>query len=290
MQADSTEYAFRRACLLVLFVFLLAAPATASASGRLLVLDGNSGTLTPRGGDRFDLEIHGIDNDVTWFADRPIRRAGSLTLRQVVRDWKKMGFVTDPPNAAIELLDGKAKADTLIVELGRPRLDAEAGILRVRARRITTKSSALAGHATGVDRSLPRHFGRISLFVDNAATYPTRSITLSVINNSRTDIVVAENALTGGQWDQAPVFGAHLWTGSDSVWVNGTDQMYVALGGSLTLATEGGGTISINWAWEDATPSVTVSSAWLYGTTMSHQLLNAATSSPTLQLTLTNGP
>lgn len=56
----------------------------------------------------------------------------------------------------------------MIVELGRPRYDAATRTLRVSVRRITTSPERLANHSKRADPRLPRSFGRVSLFVDDA--------------------------------------------------------------------------------------------------------------------------
>lgn len=279
-----------RACLLLLVALVLAAPATASASGRLLVLEGDAGTLVPKGKDRYDLEIRGVDQDVTWFADRPVRRAGSLSLREVVRDWKKFGFVADPPNAAIELTAGAPKADVLTVELGRPRLRADRDVLRVSVRRIAVKDGALAGHAEGVDRTLPRRFGRVSVFVDGAAWF-ARSVTVSVLNASGQDLAVNYGLLTGGTWDNLPIPGSVISAAGQTTWVNGAANAFMPLGGTVLVSPASGGTISLSWNWGPGTPvSGSVTSQSTIGLAVTSQLVNTQTSSPTMQVIVTNAP
>ena len=277
-----------RACLLLLVAVVLAAPATASASGRLLVLEGDAGTLVPQGKDRYALEIRGVDRDVTWFADRPVRRAGSLSLREVVRDWKKFGFVADPPNAAIELDDGAPKADVMTVELGRPRLSADREVVRFGVRRIAVKQGALAGHAEGVDRSLPRRFGRVSLFVDGAAWF-ARSVTVTVLNASGADLASNYGMLTGGAWDNPPVPGSIVSTAGQTTWVNGAANAFMSVGGTILMSPASGGAISVSWNWGPGTAvSGSVDSMATAGLAVTSQLFNAQTSSPTMQVIVTN--
>lgn len=279
-----------RACLLLLVAVLLAAPATASASGRLLVLEGDTGTLVPQGKDHYKLEIRGADRDVTWFADRPVRRAGTLSLREVVRDWKKFGFVADPPNAAIELDDGAPKADVMTVELGRPRLSADREVVRFGVRRIAVKDGALAGHAEGVDRTLPRRFGRVSVFVDGA-TWFARSVTVSVLNASGQDLAVNYGLLTGGTWDNPPIPGSVISAAGQTTWVNGAANAFMPLGGTIVMSPASGGTITVSWNWGPGTAvSGSVNSVWTTGLAVTSQLVNTQTSSPMMQVIVTNAP
>lgn len=79
------------------------------------VVDGDDGT---------ERLVIPTDEVVTWFTDRPVRLAGHMTLQQFVDDWEQMGFVADPPNAALEVVhDGTEK--TMIVELGLPEADGD---------------------------------------------------------------------------------------------------------------------------------------------------------------------
>lgn len=277
-----------RACLLLLVAVMLAAPATASASGRLLVLEGDAGTLVPKGKDRFDLELRGVDDDVTWFADRPVRRAGALSLREVVRDWKKFGFVADPPNAAIELDDGAPKADVMTVELGRPRLSADREVVRFGVRRIAVKQGTLAGHAEGVDRSLPRRFGRVNLFVDGA-TWFARSVTVSVLNASGADLAVNYGLLTGGAWDSPPVPGTVISSAAQTTWVNGATNAFMSLGGSIVISPASGGMLQVSWNWSPGAPvAASVNNVATTGLAVTSQLVNVQTNSPTMQVIVTN--
>jgi hypothetical protein len=125
-----------RRCLL-LFAALAAAPAArAAAPSKLYVVNAEGGSLIPRGHSKtdFTLTLTGVDAQATWFSDRPQRKTGALTLGELAKAWAELGFVSDPPNAAIQLTAGDAKADTLIVELGKPRYDRARQVLTMRAK------------------------------------------------------------------------------------------------------------------------------------------------------------
>lgn len=245
----------RRLSVLLIAMSLGAAlPAAASAdttaaTSDLLVLDADRGSLVPRGSDRFDLTLRGVDRKVTWFTDRPQRAAGTTGVRTLVRDWAKLGFLRDRPNAAIELPDGATSADTLIVEIGRPRYDRAKATLRVRVRRIATTAS-VGGHATGADRRLPRRFGRVSLFIDNVPG--GRSAGIQVLNDSGTEIAVASASLTGGTWQSPPQPGTGTEPLGVAQWSNVPSSAFGPIGGQMILSTPATGTfytISWNWAW-----------------------------------------
>lgn len=226
-----------------------ASAGTTAATGDLLVLNADRGSLVPRGSDRFDLTLRGVDRKATWFSDRPRRAAGTTSVRTLVRDWAKLGFLRDRPNAAIELPDGAAGADTLIVELGRPRYDRATTTLRIRVRRITTTAS-VGGHAQGADRRLPRSFGRVSLFVDNLVS--GRSARIQVINDSGAQIAVVSTNVSGGTWQSPPQPGTGIEPFAVAQWSNVPSSAFGLIGGQMYLTSPATGTfytISWSWAW-----------------------------------------
>jgi hypothetical protein len=142
--------------------------------GSLFVVSGDAGSLKPvvgRGGD-FELALRGVGS-VTSFSDRPVRRARDVSPARLVRDWGRLGFVDDPPNAALVIDDAPSDRDVLIVELGRPRLVPSARAVRLRARVVSgRRSSALARFRARADRRGPRRFKRASLFIDPSTGLP----------------------------------------------------------------------------------------------------------------------
>jgi hypothetical protein len=143
-----------------------AAPAGAAQAspGSLFVLPGSSGTLKrERGRLRLVLSDAG---PVTSFTDRPERRADSMSLRRFVRRWRALGFVADPPNAALVVDAAPRSRDVVILELGRPRLGRHGRVSMpvrpVRGRR----PAALRRFLARADRGVAARFGRASLFVD----------------------------------------------------------------------------------------------------------------------------
>ena len=85
----------------------------------MFVLSASSGTLTDR-----TLELTGADADVTVFADRPERSASTEALADLAKDWEDLGFVADPPNAAL-VSRGEGGPATTVVELGAPEVDGD---------------------------------------------------------------------------------------------------------------------------------------------------------------------
>ena len=60
-----------------------------------------------------------IAENLTWFADRPGRSAGTERVNQLVNDWGSFGDVN--PNSALTYINSKGKADTIIFEQEKPK-------------------------------------------------------------------------------------------------------------------------------------------------------------------------
>ena len=87
----------------------------------LLSISGDATTIERIGTtDTFRLRMQGTRNLVTWFTDRPARRTGVMEARDLVTEWKGLGFDADPPNSALVLRSGD-QAKTIVVETTHPR-------------------------------------------------------------------------------------------------------------------------------------------------------------------------
>jgi microcystin-dependent protein len=140
------------------------------AESLLFVVQAESGELQPLGGGRFALMLRGVPSRAVWFSDRPARDSGAVALRQLIgASWRGLGFATDPPNGVVALSGGRRRADTVALELTRPRYDARRATLSFRARLLRRLTPDLAHHAERLDRRLPRRFGRAALFVDDGS-------------------------------------------------------------------------------------------------------------------------
>jgi len=69
-------------------------------------------------GDReagYKLILEEIDETVIWFSDRPVRKAGSVHIRDFLKDWDEgaNSFKKDPPNAVL-IIDN---SEPVVVEL-----------------------------------------------------------------------------------------------------------------------------------------------------------------------------
>lgn len=68
----------------------------------LFVLRAETGVIAKTDGG-YTLTLKGMDDKVLYFSDRPVRRAGFITMTQFMGDWIKGhdSFQANPPNAAI---------------------------------------------------------------------------------------------------------------------------------------------------------------------------------------------
>ena len=96
-------------------------PSRYKATQSLIVLNARSARL-----DGHTLTLEGTLPSAILFADRPVRRAGHILIREVVDLWATGSFAKDPPNATVSAFraDGSAVRDAVVV-LRRPRLEGE---------------------------------------------------------------------------------------------------------------------------------------------------------------------
>ena len=91
----------------------------------LFVLRSDTGVIT-KSGDGYMLTLKGMDDKVLYFSDRPVRKAGFITMSQFMGDWAKGNdsFQANPPNVAIVhaalKTNAKGVAQALPVELIHP--------------------------------------------------------------------------------------------------------------------------------------------------------------------------
>src|SRR5688572_9695758 len=117
-----------------------------------------------------------------------------------------------------------------------------------------------------------------------------RSLTVAVNNASDAQIAVNYGSLTGGDWENnsAPVPGSIITAGQNT-FVNGAQDAFTVIGGTILLSPASGGTISINWTWprgSGVTGSVTGNS--LTGLAVTSAVINTQSMNPTLQVYVTD--
>jgi hypothetical protein len=139
----------------------------------LFVAGSSGGTLAPVAGttDQFELQMTGVEPNVTWFSDRPVRRAGRESLRAFLDHWAGFGFANEPPNAALEVQHGSDVSDTgtKVVELSRPRYDEAAATLSFRAHELADgPRERLEFVKDELGHPFPDAFKAVNLFIDDA--------------------------------------------------------------------------------------------------------------------------
>jgi hypothetical protein len=225
-----------------------AAPPAQAASppaSLLFVQDAASGTLTPvahRPG-RYTLRLHGVDPGALYFTDRPHRSTGVIGQPALLR---ALFDRQSPPNAAVEILGGQADQDVKAFTLSRPRYDAGHHTLTYQAQTLKRVSNAIAHYNGRLDRSLPRRFGAVSLFIDSAADWGN-TCTATVENDSdgATFTIGAAFKWDTDHWDDDP--GSKTWLrGSYWGWksaggfargCNNTVTIYTGDGAIITITT-----------------------------------------------------
>jgi hypothetical protein len=140
--------------------------------GLLFVQAAPHGTFVTAGGtDNFTLTLRDSAAQVIWFSDRPERHYGHLAIEKFIGAWKSFGFAKDPPNAALTLLRGDDKEDTVIVKLGQPRYDAARDTLTFPAHRLLHANGRLADFEADNDGGVPESFADASLFIDDTSSF-----------------------------------------------------------------------------------------------------------------------
>ena len=126
----------------------------------LFVLRADTGVIA-KAAEGYTLTLTGMDDKVLYFSDRPVRKAGFITMTQFMGDWAKgnNSFKANPPNAAIVhpalKTNEKGIAQAIPVELTHPEL--------------TTNGWTF--HMTDLHGKISRGtYNGITLFVDSTST------------------------------------------------------------------------------------------------------------------------
>ena len=118
------------------------APATVTTHAKqkvsfLFVLRANNGVIAKTDGG-YTLTLKGMDDKVLYFSDRPVRKAGFITMTQFMSDWAagKNSFQTNPPNAAIVhaalKTNEKGIAQAIPVELTNPVVSKDGWVFHLK--------------------------------------------------------------------------------------------------------------------------------------------------------------
>jgi hypothetical protein len=131
---------------------------------------------------------------VTVFTDRPVRRAGHRKLSSFIRDWNRLGFRGDPPNAAMVIADAPNSRDVLVVTLSKPKLRADGVAFRAKVVR-GSATDALKRFRGRADGRVADRFGQVSLFIDPGSQAVDLTLTLTNLPPGGLFLVSFNNAL-----------------------------------------------------------------------------------------------
>lgn len=135
----------------------------------LFAVESAAGTLSGKGAAK-KLTLAGTAKDTVWFSDRPERRSGAFGTGEIAAAWKGLGFLADPPNAALVFEDPALGFErTAILELSKPRYTAKSHSLSFSARVLppARASGNLKKHGEAADNRPAAEFGNASLFIDD---------------------------------------------------------------------------------------------------------------------------
>ena len=138
----------------------------------MFVQAAQSGEFKPIEGkkDTYLLTLNNVNPATTYFSDRPQRIVGNADM---VKFLKGLGFSEkNPPNAAIQLLNGDKDQETIVVELYNPKYDATKKTLQYELKILEEGKKGLAVFNEAKDKTLPAHFGDVSLFIDDCQNTP----------------------------------------------------------------------------------------------------------------------
>src|SRR3954453_11212355 len=125
-----------RCSILAAVALGLACPGAAAALderpiSQLFVQNARHGSLEKVAGKPlFRLRLEGVSPQLVWFTEEPARDVGQIPAGGFVAAWRGLGFSADHPNAALTLLQGRRRADTVVLELYRPRYEPSRHAMR----------------------------------------------------------------------------------------------------------------------------------------------------------------
>ena len=133
----------------------------------LFVQNGKSGTFVGNGDGNYTLTIDGVSSQTIYFSDRPERDAGQIDMQTYLNSG--CFNETNPPNAAIDVLNGEEGNDVVIVELLNPVYDSNAATLQYTARILEDVNHSVVVFNEKRDGSIPTSFGSVALFIDDCS-------------------------------------------------------------------------------------------------------------------------
>jgi hypothetical protein len=141
--------------------------AIAAPQPSFLVARAHQGTIAPAPGGNVLIRLHGVYPRVDRLTEGPLRASAPTDPARLVRAWKPAKGVSQTI-ARVELLDGNADADTILVRVSKVSWNAHARTLSLLGRLASTSSGEgrLPLSSRNRDRMLPSEFGRTQLVFD----------------------------------------------------------------------------------------------------------------------------
>ncbi len=133
----------------------------------LFVQNGTSGNSIDNGDGTYTLTINGIAPQTIYFSDRPKRDAGQIPMQDFFNTFPC--FESNPPNAAIDILNAVEGNDVAIVELFNPVYDDSTATLQYTMRYLKDVNHSISTFNERNDGVIPESFGAVALFIDSCS-------------------------------------------------------------------------------------------------------------------------
>jgi hypothetical protein len=134
----------------------------------MFVQSAHSGSFVQVEGEmNYTLTLEGVSPQTIAFSDRPERVVEQVPMQKFLD-----GFCfspENPPNAAIEILEGNESQDVIVVALFDPAYDAANHTLQYNVSILEEANLSYARFNERHDESLPENFGPAALFVDDCS-------------------------------------------------------------------------------------------------------------------------
>lgn len=112
----------------------------------------------------YRLTLHNVNKNTLWFTDRPVRKSGTLTNPEFLKDWnavKADSFAQDNPNASLVAFfdkDEKQKEQVFVIRLANPVYDVEAKTMQYQVQFVSKNGQGLLKNQPLYD---------VALFIDS---------------------------------------------------------------------------------------------------------------------------
>ena len=149
----------------------------------------------------YKMKMRKVNDNVTWFTDRPKREAGSGTLRELIQEWDD-SFKTSNPNSALSYIDKDGNPDTIVFEQYKPKFNKRKGILTskikvhsdqvlkdISSKRRNPLSELALDARLDDNNSFDHKFKSGSLFIDN---WFARNTEVKITNNTNQTILFTQ--------------------------------------------------------------------------------------------------